>query len=87
MNHRNGDTSSPPFNGLARITSTIARFWPRRRREGHVPLMVADLRVFNDAMLKDIGLQRCRESVVLNWSRADWYTVITPTGRRIAPIP
>jgi uncharacterized protein YjiS (DUF1127 family) len=87
LTHRNGDTSSPPFNWVGRITSTITSFWSRRRGEGHVPLMIADLRAFNDAMLKDIGLQRCRESVVLNCGGADWCAAIAPTGWRMAPIP
>jgi uncharacterized protein YjiS (DUF1127 family) len=60
LNHRYGDTSPLPFDWLARIASTIARFWSRSRRERHVRLVSAELQALDDRMLKDIGLQRYR---------------------------
>lgn len=74
LHHRYGDTSPLPFNWLARIASTIARFWSSGRAKRHARLMSADLQALDDRMLKDIGLQRYQiESAVLNGGRADWY--------------
>jgi hypothetical protein len=74
LNHRYGDISPSTFNWLARVASTIARVWTRRRREQHVRLMSSELQGLDDRMLKDIGIQRCRiETAVLNGRLAEWY--------------
>jgi uncharacterized protein YjiS (DUF1127 family) len=59
LNHRHADTPLP-FGWLARIASTIARFWSRGRRERHTRLMSAELQALDDRMLKDIGIHRCQ---------------------------
>jgi uncharacterized protein YjiS (DUF1127 family) len=88
LNHRYGDTSPLPFDWLARIASTIARFWSRWHRVQHVRLMSTELQALDDRMLKDIGLQRCQiESAVLSGGRAEWYVPLADTGWPAAPIP
>jgi uncharacterized protein YjiS (DUF1127 family) len=87
LNHRHGDTSPLPLDWLARIASTIARFWSRSRLERHVRLMSAELRALDDRMLKDIGLQRCQiESAIPHGGRAEWYAPLADTGWLAAPI-
>ena len=77
LNHWYGDTPPIPFDWLARIASTIARFWSRRHRVRHVRLMSTELQALDDRMLKDIGLQRCQiASAVLN-GRDEWYIPLT----------
>ena len=72
--HPHGDTSPLPSDWLARIASTILRFWFRMRQYRHTRLMIAELRALDDRMLKDIGLQRYEiESAVLYGQRTDWY--------------
>jgi uncharacterized protein YjiS (DUF1127 family) len=85
--HRYGDTSPLPSDWLARIASAIAGFWSRRRQGRHARLMIAELQTFDDAMLKDIGIQRCQiESAVLHgWD--EWYAPLTDTGWSAAPTP
>ena len=86
LNHRYGDTSPIPFDWLARIASTIARFWSLRRRVRHVWLISAELHTLDDRMLKDIGLQRCQiKSAVLHGGRDVWYAPLTDTGWSAAP--
>ena len=81
LNHRYGDTSPIPFDWLARIASTIARFWSLRRRVRHVWLINAELHALDDRMLKDIGLQRCQIG------RDEWYAPLTDTSWSAAPTP
>jgi uncharacterized protein YjiS (DUF1127 family) len=73
LNHRYGDTSPLPFDWLARIASTIARFWSRGHRERHTRSMIAKLHALDDAMLKDMGIHRCQiESAVRSGDWAEW---------------
>jgi uncharacterized protein YjiS (DUF1127 family) len=74
LNHQYGETSLLPVDWLARIASTIARFWSGSRQGRHVRLVSAELQALDDRMLKDIGLQRYRiERAVLNGGQAEWY--------------
>jgi uncharacterized protein YjiS (DUF1127 family) len=73
LNHWYGDTSRVPFNWLAWIASTIARFWSCTCRERHARLMIAKLHALDDAMLKDMGIHRCQiESAVRDGEWAEW---------------
>ena len=88
LHHRYGDTSPLPSDWLARIASAIAGAWSRSRRVRHGRLIIAELRTFDDAMLKDIGIQRCQiESAVLYGGRDEWYAPLTDAGWSAAPTP
>ena len=88
LHHRYGDTSPLPSDWLARIASAIAGFWSRRRQGRHARLMIAELQTFDEAMLKDIGIQRCQiESAVLHGGRHVWYAPLTDAGWSAAPTP
>jgi uncharacterized protein YjiS (DUF1127 family) len=69
LNHRYGDTSPLPINWLARMASTVARFWSHRCQEQHVRLMSAELQALDDRTLKDIGIYRCEIESVLRVNR------------------
>jgi uncharacterized protein YjiS (DUF1127 family) len=87
LHHRYGDTSPLPSDWLARVASAIVGFCSRRRQGRHARLMIAELRTFDDAMLKDIGLQRCQiESAVLH-GRDEWYAPLTDAGWSATPTP
>jgi uncharacterized protein YjiS (DUF1127 family) len=88
LRRRYGDTSPLTSDWLARIASAIAMFWSRRRQGRHARLMIAELQTFDDAMLKDIGIQRCQiESAVLHGARDEWYAPLTDAGWSAAPTP
>ena len=88
LHHRYSDTSPLPSDWLARVASAIARFWSRSRQGRHARLMIAELQMFDDAMLKDIGIQRCQiESAVLHGGRDVWYAPLTDAGWSAAPTP
>ena len=88
LNHRYGATSPLPSDLLARIASAIAGLWSRRRQGRHARLMIAELQTFDDAMLKDIGIQRCQiASAVLYGGRDEWYVPLGDTGWQAAPKP
>ena len=88
LHHRYGDTSPLASDWLARIATGIAGFWSRRRQGRHARLMIAELQTFDDAMLKDIGLQRCQiESAVLHGGREEWYAPLTDAGWSSTPTP
>jgi uncharacterized protein YjiS (DUF1127 family) len=87
LNHSYDDTSPPPFDWLARIASTVVRFWSRSRRARYVRLMSADLRALDDRMLKDIGLQRHRIVGLINGRHAEWYVPLADMDGTAAPTP
>ena len=88
LNHRYRDTSPLPSDWLARITSTIARFWLRMRQDRHARLMSGELQALDDRMLKDIGLQRCQiANSMLNGRRDEWYVPLADMDWPAAPTP
>jgi uncharacterized protein YjiS (DUF1127 family) len=88
LKYQYGDRYPLRFDWLARIASTIARFWARWRRERLALLPSADLQALDDAMLKDIGVHRCMiDSAVLAGGRAEWYALVADSSWPAAAIP